>query len=98
MDRTSNSYSSTYGKIAASNDVEQQRQQFEFVSQALIQAIKVYGIGDQTLYVQHCPMAFDDRGADWISDVEAIRNPYFGDKMLKCGVVKTTIDAVFSND
>ena len=25
---------------------------------------------------------------DWISDKKGIRNPYFGDKMMKCGIVK----------
>lgn len=34
----------------------------------------------------HCPMAFDDRGADWLAPDEIVRNPYFGDEMLACGV------------
>jgi Cu(I)/Ag(I) efflux system membrane fusion protein len=33
-------------------------------------------------------MAFNNEGAYWLSDSEQIRNPYFGDKMLTCGVVK----------
>lgn len=84
-------------KIATSNDIEQQRKQFDFLSQALIKATKVFGIGEATLYVQHCPMANDNEGADWLSSKEEIRNPYFGDKMLTCGLVKTTIDKVFKN-
>lgn len=84
-------------KITTSNDIEEQRKQFDFLSQALIKAIKAFGIGEATLYVQHCPMANNNEGADWLSNVEEIRNPYFGDKMLKCGVVKTTIDAAFKN-
>ena len=31
-------------------------------------------------------MAFNNEGAYWLSDAEQIRNPYFGDKMLTCGV------------
>ena len=84
-------------KIASSNDIEEQRKQFDFLSQGLIKATKVFGIGEATLYVQHCPMANNNEGADWLSNIEEIRNPYFGDKMLKCGVVKTTIDAAFQN-
>lgn len=84
-------------KIAASDDIEEQRNQFDFLSQALIKSVKVFGIGEATLYVQHCPMANDNEGADWLSDVEEIRNPYFGDKMLTCGLVKTTIDSAFKN-
>ncbi|MEP2025391.1 MAG: DUF3347 domain-containing protein [Reichenbachiella sp.] len=38
-----------------------------------------------------CPMALDNAGASWFSTTKEIKNPYFGDKMLKCGVVKKTI-------
>jgi len=42
-------------------------------------------------------MAFGNEGADWLSKEEAIQNPYFGDKMMKCGVVKAIIDKDFKN-
>lgn len=45
------------------------------------------GISDGVIYKQHCPMAFDGAGGNWFSDVSEIRNPYYGDKMLKCGKV-----------
>lgn len=38
-----------------------------------------------------CPMALDNEGASWFSTTKEIKNPYFGDKMLKCGVVKKTL-------
>ncbi len=82
----------THGeKVKELNEIEAQRKQFDFLSQTLIQTIKVFGVSEQTFYIQHCPMAFNDTGADWISDVEEIRNPYFGDVMLKCGVVEEII-------
>lgn len=84
-------------KITELTDVEEQRRQFDFFSQALITSIKVFGINSDTLYVQHCPMANDNAGADWISSEAAIRNPYFGDKMMKCGTVKDTITKDFKN-
>ncbi|GAB5552901.1 MAG: hypothetical protein Sapg2KO_24920 [Saprospiraceae bacterium] len=84
-------------KIATSNKIEEQRAQFDFLSQALIKSVKVFGIGEATLYVQHCPMANDNNGADWLSAQESIKNPYFGDQMLTCGSIKTTIDATFKN-
>jgi len=40
------------------------------------------------LYRQYCPMAFQNKGAYWLSSEKKIMNPYFGDKMLHCGVVK----------
>jgi Cu(I)/Ag(I) efflux system membrane fusion protein len=33
-------------------------------------------------------MAFDDTGAEWISDKKKIQNPYFGPEMPKCGTTK----------
>ena len=84
-------------KISELSDVEEQRDQFDFLSQALIQTIKVFGIPDGAYYVQHCPMAADDHGADWISNDTEILNPYFGDKMLKCGFVEDTITKDFRN-
>ena len=83
--------------IASSEDVEKQRSQFDFLSQALINSVKVFGIGSKTLYVQHCPMANDNEGADWLSNEEKIQNPYFGDKMMTCGLVQATIDETFKN-
>lgn len=84
-------------RIAELTNIEDQRMQFDFLSQAIITSIKVFGVPEDTYYIQHCPMAFDNVGADWISDVEEIRNPYFGDRMLKCGLVQETIDANFKN-
>lgn len=39
----------------------------------------------------YCPMALDNTGASWFSTTKEIKNPYFGDKMLKCGTIKKTI-------
>ena len=75
-------------KISELNDIEIQRKQFQFVSDALINSIQAFGTEGKALYKQHCPMAFDNSGADWISDEKNIRNPYFGDKMMTCGITK----------
>ena len=44
-----------------------------------------------TIYVQHCPMADSNNGADWLSQDKEIRNPYFGESMLSCGENTKTI-------
>lgn len=77
--------------ISEATDVEAQRKQFGFLSDALILAIQVFGTKGKALYVQHCPMAFDNKGGDWLALEEGIQNPYFGDKMMKCGLVKKVI-------
>lgn len=78
--------------IKASTDVETQRKQFGFISDAMIKSIEAFGTIGNTYYVQFCPMAFNNQGADWISSEEAIKNPYFGDKMMKCGTVKRALE------
>ena len=75
-------------KITEMEEVESQRKQFGFLSDALINAIEAFGTAGKALYVQHCPMAFNNQGGDWLSNEEGIKNPYFGDKMMKCGLVK----------
>lgn len=77
--------------IADSNDLEAQRKQFGFLSMALIDAVKAFGNEGGQLYLIHCPMAFNNQGADWLSAKREVRNPYFGDAMLTCGVVKDSL-------
>jgi Cu(I)/Ag(I) efflux system membrane fusion protein len=83
-------------KIISSEDTEVQRVQFGFLSDLIIDAVLALGTYEQDLFVQHCPMAFDDQGADWLSAEEQIRNPYFGDKMLKCGLVEQDLKGAIS--
>lgn len=80
--------------LAQSSEIESQRKQFEYISEQMIEIVKVFGVGSEKLYVQHCPMAFENQGADWISDISQIRNPYFGDAMLTCGIVTDSIIAI----
>ncbi len=78
-------------KIPELEDVEEQRKQFEFISQSLIKSIKVFGIPEDIYFIQHCPMVNNNTGAVWISREKIIANPYFGDKMLRCGTIQDTI-------
>lgn len=77
--------------IADSGDIEAQRKAFAYLSAHLTEAVKAFGISGLTVYQQHCPMAMDNQGADWLSTDEKIRNPYFGDAMLSCGSVVDTL-------
>ena len=45
----------------------------------------------ETVYYQHCPMADDGKGANWLSKESAIKNPYYGSQMLSCGKTVETI-------
>ena len=77
--------------INQEDDLEKQREHFSKLSYSLYKAIKAFGLGGEEVYYDFCPMAFNDKGACWLSDKEAIRNPYFGDKMLTCGSVEETL-------
>lgn len=79
-------------EIAASSDIEAQRASFSKLSDNMYKSIKAYGLGGATAYYEYCPMAFNNQGAYWLSDQSAVLNPYFGDKMLKCGRVEETLN------
>lgn len=72
--------------LSLSADLGVQRSAFEIVSDNFYLYLKNRGTG-RSIYRQYCPMAFNNKGAYWLSDEEAILNPYFGDAMLKCGRV-----------
>ena len=72
--------------LAGGDDLETVRSEFRFLSNILIEAITSLG-ADDVFYHQFCPMAFDNQGGNWVSDEEAIRNPYLPETMLRCGEV-----------
>ncbi len=72
--------------MAEMDDLDGLRQYFEPLSNWMAAAVEAFGSGDAgAVYLMHCPMAFDDRGADWLQLDEEVRNPYFGDEMYRCG-------------
>ena len=79
------------GKMLSAQDLEKARAHFKPLSGQMVALAQSFGPFDETIYVQFCPMADNDAGADWLSLDKEIRNPYFGDKMMKCGKVTGTI-------
>ncbi len=78
-------------KINTAKDIADARIHFKPLSGQMVNLAQAFGPFAQTVYVQHCPMADNNTGADWLSLDKEIQNPYFGDKMLKCGKVMQTI-------
>jgi hypothetical protein len=72
-------------------ELEKKRESFEMVSNAFYDMVRVIKPTGATIYYQYCPMAFNDKGAYWLSNADSIMNPYFGKKMLTCGEVKETL-------
>ena len=78
-------------KLASTSALEEQRQLFSAVSNEMAALVKGGQLSAGSLYLEYCPMANGNEGAYWLSNEKQIKNPYFGDKMLKCGSVKETI-------
>nr|MBS0038253.1 efflux RND transporter periplasmic adaptor subunit [Saprospiraceae bacterium] len=78
--------------LTRETDLEKQRAVFEDLSNAFIFWLRHFELNREGVYIQNCPMAFDNRGADWISTESEIKNPYFGDRMLRCGSVVEHIE------
>lgn len=78
--------------IAEAGEVGAQRERLELLSEATFSLTKAFGATDQKLYYQHCPMANSNQGAYWLSSNQEIRNPYFGEQMLKCGSTEEVLN------
>jgi Cu(I)/Ag(I) efflux system membrane fusion protein len=80
--------------IQTAGQIEVARQGFELLSNEVIALVKQFGIPEnRSLHRIHCPMAFNNKGADWLQSDADTLNPYFGASMLKCGQVTEVISA-----
>ncbi len=68
--------------------VSEQRNQFVYLSDAMVEITRAFKLHPQggEAHIVYCPMFLEDRKAYWIAKESEVRNPYFGKKMLKCGV------------
>lgn len=76
--------------ISDTKNASHQRDHFITLSISVYKLIKV-SKQDSPTYFQHCPMANDGKGADWLSKENTIKNPYYGSMMLSCGKTLETI-------
>ena len=77
-------------KVKGAKDIAELRKHFEQVSTEVIFLTENYGVNQDLVYKDYCPMAFNNKGAYWLSETKEITNPYFGASMLACGEVKQT--------
>jgi Cu(I)/Ag(I) efflux system membrane fusion protein len=74
-----------FAAIGSESNLDGQRNHFVQLSESMILiGSRITGMGKK-LYVQQCPMANQNNGANWLSLDEEIKNPYYGEAMLKCG-------------
>lgn len=79
-------------QINSANTIHRKRASYAPLSKEMIRLVKKEGLSSGELYVDYCPMVFNDKGASWLSHEKAILNPYFGAAMLTCGELKETLD------
>ncbi|WP_242203733.1 DUF3347 domain-containing protein [Aestuariivivens insulae] len=76
-------------ELIEKSDIDQQRKHFKTLSKNIMDMIVITGT-QTTLYQQFCPMY--DGGGAWLSMSKDIKNPYYGSKMLACGMVQKEIN------
>ena len=79
--------------IIDAKDIQMKRKSFFELSQLIYEALQNESIlsnKDTSIYIQYCPMAFNNSGGIWLSLEHDISNPFFGDMMLNCGVGRDT--------
>lgn len=76
--------------ISDTKEASHQRDHFMTLSKNMYELIKV-SKNETPTYYQFCPMANDGKGANWLSKENAVKNPYYGSKMLTCGKTVETI-------
>ncbi len=73
-------------ELRKATSIKAARKAFDALSQRVIHAVEQFGVkGDKPVIQFHCPMAFGNRGADWLQPKGGTQNPYYGSKMLTCG-------------
>jgi len=78
-------------QIKSQKELGEIRKSFGSISDEMLGLAENFKPLSTKVYVQHCPMADSNRGADWLSLEEKIVNPYFGKAMIACGEVTKTI-------
>ena len=76
--------------IADSKNIKQQREHFIDLSNNIYELIKTSKT-ENPVYYQFCPMANNGKGANWLSQENAVKNPYYGSMMMTCGKTVETI-------
>ncbi len=78
--------------LNTSRDIKVYREAFQVFSDRMILLLsEARNAGDMRVLVYHCPMAFGNKGADWLQAKEGVENPYLGASMPKCGNLKKTL-------
>lgn len=78
--------------ISEAKEIKSARAEFLDLSRQMTALIEHVGVSSkEPLYTAFCPMAFDNKGGQWIQSGKTVANPYYGSMMLHCGSIKKQI-------
>jgi hypothetical protein len=77
--------------VVRSANADAERMHFSDLSTHAYELVKAFGAGKK-VYYDHCPMALNNKGANWLNETAAIQNPYLGTEMPDCGSVEQVIE------
>lgn len=78
--------------LQGEQDITAKRREFQMISGTLWDLTRAVRYDGQKIYKLFCPMAFDNTGAEWLSNSDEVNNPYMGAKMPHCGEVRDSLD------
>ncbi len=73
--------------IIDNDEIGHQRDHFKPLSNSIYALVFNFKANDSDAYLLYCPM----KKASWLSRRKTVENPYYGNKMLDCGSVTTTL-------
>lgn len=73
-------------------NIDEKRKDFAMLGEFVYGLFRTSRYDKEKLYKQRCPMAFNNKGAEWLSNAEEIRNPYLPKTMLECGENIDSVD------
>jgi len=72
--------------LSAAEEIDQARIAFNIISNAMHRIAERFGLPPETnVYLFNCPMAFENKGANWLQTGHETANPYYGSAMFSCG-------------
>lgn len=77
--------------IQTTKQIESQRMKFKELTSSVANILEK-AKPNYPVYLDHCPMFDNGKGADWLSKEKEIRNPYYGSMMMNCGSNKAVIN------
>jgi len=77
--------------LIGESKIGEKRKAFQMISAGLFDLVRTVRYDKEKIYLLHCPMAFNNTGADWLSNATEIKNPYFGKDMRTCGEVRDSV-------